>query len=177
MEFLLSIKYDIWSPLTPKIFQRIPCDGLIVMCEILCRINTRRGRYEFWLVSGDSILVLSFLHIGSPPPTSAFESTNKKIWRCFVIKWFGLKCIHRFILCENWRVCDTFGPIFPGAHCRVRPPWFTFPKSVRNPFLWDVKHFQISHLSEVNNVESFSELGESRTVYNRPPTNSSNSLQ
>ena len=105
------------------------------------------------------------------------QSTNKKICRCFVIKWFGLKCIHRFILCENWRVCDTFGPIFPGAHCRVRPPWFTFPKSVWNPFLWDVKHFQISHLSEVNNVESFSELGESRTVYNRPPTNSSNSLQ
>ena len=122
MEFLLLIKYDIRSPLTPKIFQRIPCDGLIVMCEILCRINTRRGRYEFWLVSGDSILVLSFLYIGSPPPTSAFKSTNKRICRCFVIKWFGLKCIHRFILCENWRVCDTFGPIFPGAHCRVRPP-------------------------------------------------------
>ena len=149
------------------------------MCEILCMVNTLRGRYEFWAVSEDSILVYCTL--------PSHPSLLSKVQTSFSVRWVRIKCIHKFILWVNWSGFDTFCPIFPGAHCQVRLPWFTLAKSVRLPILWADKMFRTFHASDIFHgdivAESFYELGpegnsrRGHIVYNRPPTNSSNSLQ
>ena len=122
-----------WSHLWPKISSK---EFLVIDCDVWDIMHDQYMERTLWVlaVSEDSILVYCTL--------PSHPSLLSKVQTSFSVTWVRIKCIHKFILWVNWSGFDTFCPIFPGAHCQVRLPWFTLPKSVRLPILWVDKMFR-----------------------------------
>ena len=163
-----------WSHLWPKISSK---EFLVIDCDVWDIMHDQYMERTLWVlaVSEDSILVYCTL--------PSHPSLLSKVQTSFSVTWVRIKCIHKFVLWVNWSGFDTFCRFSQGHLARSGRPDSLSRNLSDSQFYGLTKCFGLSDIrlaSWGKFLWTWSE-GNSRRrghiVYNRPPTNSSNSLQ